>query len=470
MKKFLAMMLAVLMLLSMATVAFADGDKVSATITFKNVVGAGAPETTYTFTFNHGTNGSGENYRIDGPLPANNVVTVTMGGNTAGQDVSFTLGDFTATGIYLYSVTRTFTPFKGGVDTEASQTYKFLVNVFYEGTTLKSTIARMWEDTIPADPDDKKDRFTTTYQAGRLTVQKKVESFFDADKDNYGQGYEFTAGLLNVNSGVTYTGVIYDKNNTAKSDTVTFVGQNDSTATATFKLNDGDYLVIENLPYGTTYSVTETNPEMSLGARNNHRVDQVIGEVTYTDNASKQIGNETADVVEVKNAFNYNGDLVIKKIVGGNFGDKEYDTFTFTVTIDGNYTPETTGGATCTSSGNGVYTLTMKHGASVTFKNVPYGTDYTVKETTPYSSVSNALKEYKKDATDATNTKNSAEGKGDECSDKVDFATEEVTFTNTNEQPIETGVSLDTLPYVLVLALAGAGLVMMIARKRRVQD
>lgn len=462
MKKFLAMMLAVLMLLSMATVAFADGDKVSATITFKNVVDAGAPETTYTFTFNHGTNGSGENYRIDGPLPENNVVTVTMGGNTAGQDVSFTLGDFTATGIYLYSVTRTFTPFKGGVDTEASQTYKFLVNVFYEGTKLTSTIARMWEDTIPANPDDKKDHFDTTYQAGTLTVKKNVESFFDADKDNCGQGYEFTAGLLNVNSGVTYTGVIYDKNNTAKSDTVTFVGQNDSTATATFKLNDGDYLVIENLPYGTTYSVTETNPNMSLGARNNHRVDQVIGEVTYTDDASKQIGNEAADTVEVTNDFNYNGDLVIEKVVEGNFGDLQNDEFTFHVkglkasNIDRNNS--TIVSATDTETGVDVV---LKHNGVVKFENLLYGTTYTVSEDNKSGYTSSpAFTEKDKNNTSVEST---TEG-------TIDQTTEKYVFTNTNDGEIPTGVSLDTLPYVLVLALAGAGLVLMIARKRRVQD
>ena len=45
-----------------------------------------------------------------------------------------------------------------------------------------------------------------------------------------------------------------------------------------------------------------------------------------------------------------------------------------------------------------------------------------------------------------------------------------VEFVNDKGLTPETGVSLDTLPYVLVLALAGAGLVMMIARKRRVQD
>lgn len=462
MKKFLSLMLAVLMLLSMATVAFADGDKVSATITFKNVVDAGAPETTYTFTFNHGTNGTGENYRTDGPLPENNSVTVTMGGNAAGQDVSFTLGDFTATGIYLYSVTRTFTLFKGGVDTETSQTYKFLVNVFYEGTTLKSTIARMWEDTIPADPDDKKDHFDTTYQAGTLTVKKKVESYFDADKDNCDQGYSFSAELVNVNSGVTYTGKIYDANNTAKSDTVTFVGQNDSTATATFKLNDGDYLVIENLPYGTTYTVSETNPDMSLGARNNHRVNQVIGEVTYTDNVSKQIGNETADVVEVKNAFNYNGDLVIKKVVEGNFGDLQNDEFTFNVTglKEKDIDRDNSTIVSATDTANGV-TVVMKHNGVVKFKNLPYGTTYTVSEDNKSGYTSSP---------DFTEVNKKNESVKDKTEGTIDQTTEKYVFTNTNDGEIPTGVALDTLPYVLVLALAGAGLVLMIARKRRVED
>ena len=111
----------------------------------------------------------------------------------------------------------------------------------------------------------------------------------------------------------------------------------------------------------------------------------------------------------------------------------------------------------------------MKHGESVTLKDIPYGAEYTVTETKrdDYKNVANTLTEKLKggtvDGTTDTKEENTRTG-------KIDHTTEELVFTNTNQQEIPTGVSLDTLPYVLVLALAGAGLVLMIARKRRVQD
>lgn len=45
-----------------------------------------------------------------------------------------------------------------------------------------------------------------------------------------------------------------------------------------------------------------------------------------------------------------------------------------------------------------------------------------------------------------------------------------VVFTNNKEATIDTGVLLDTLPYVLILVVAGAGIAAMVIRKRRVTD
>lgn len=462
MKKFLAMMLAVLMLLSMATVAMAEETKVSVTISFKNKVDAGAPETTYTFTFNHGTNATGETYRVDGPLPETKTTTITMAGNPTGQDVSFNLGDFTATGMYLYTVTRTFNPFKGGNDSEANQTYKFVVNVYYENGVLKSSIARMWKDAKPENPDDKLDAFTTTYQAGTLTIKKVVDSYFDADDNNVSSGYDFSANFTYVNAGATYEGTVYDANNQKKENKVSITGQSDFTANASFKLNDGEYIKFENLPYGTTYEVTETNPDMTLGHRSAHRASQVTGEITYSDTTGKKIGNDITDNVEIKNAFDYNGDLYVQKVVAGNFGDIANDEFTFHVTglkasnIDRNNS--TIVSATDTETGVDVV---LKHNGVVKFENLPYGTRYTVTEENKngYTSEETFTEADKNNKSVTQTTKGT-----------IDQTTEKYVFTNTNSQDIATGVSLDTLPYVLVLALAGAGLVLMIARKRRVQD
>ena len=101
------------------------------------------------------------------------------------------------------------------------------------------------------------------------------------------------------------------------------------------------------------------------------------------------------------------------------------------------------------NDGKYVYTFTVTDTETVTIEGLPQNVTYNVVE------------------------------RADSDSHTVTYTNQSGTLTNqnvaveiTNDKGIEiaTGVSLDTLPYVLVLALAGAGLVLMIARKRRVQD
>ena len=44
------------------------------------------------------------------------------------------------------------------------------------------------------------------------------------------------------------------------------------------------------------------------------------------------------------------------------------------------------------------------------------------------------------------------------------------TFTNTKTGTIDMGVMLDSMPYVLVLAVVGAAVIALIAKKRRAED
>ena len=49
---------------------------------------------------------------------------------------------------------------------------------------------------------------------------------------------------------------------------------------------------------------------------------------------------------------------------------------------------------------------------------------------------------------------------------KIDNASQEVKIVNTLDQEVATGVNLDNLPYILVLALVGVGLISFTVRKR----
>ena len=150
------------------------------------------------------------------------------------------------------------------------------------------------------------------------------------------------------------------------------------------------------------------------------------------------------------------GELVVTKEITGNFSQST-DKFVVTVTL----TPDTgkvlkegpitvTGAAGQTGSvvknddGTVTVTFTVTHNSTVTIANVPYDVSYKVTE----------------DAGDYTATITT------EDNGKIDNASQEVKIVNNLDQEVATGVNLDNLPYILVLALVGVGLISFTVRKR----
>ena len=83
--------------------------------------------------------------------------------------------------------------------------------------------------------------------------------------------------------------------------------------------------------------------------------------------------------------------------------------------------------------------ITLKHGETVTFNNIPYGVEYDVAEN-----------DYTVEGYDevALSVKDSSGEDG-----VIDSAQETVTATNNKgTETIDTGITLDSMPYVLVLA------------------
>jgi hypothetical protein len=150
------------------------------------------------------------------------------------------------------------------------------------------------------------------------------------------------------------------------------------------------------------------------------------------------------------------GMLTVSKTVDGN-GSSQNDVFSFTVTFDKGEAAEqwtnaiSTTEAVTKGEGNS-YTFTLKHGESVEFKNIPYGVKYTVTEA--------AAEGYTCDKTDGK-----VEGTIGAENIKATAA-----YKNTKTIAIDTGVMLDSMPYVLVLAVVGAAVIALIAKKRRVED
>ena len=138
------------------------------------------------------------------------------------------------------------------------------------------------------------------------------------------------------------------------------------------------------------------------------------------------------------------GTLTVKKTVTGNLGDKNKE-FDFTVTFAApegkNWTPAigASEGATMVEDNPMSYTFKLKHDAMATFGNLPAGVTYTVTET-PVDGY----------------TTNNIEQKG-----TIVAGLNEVTFINEKSGTIDTGVTTENLPYVLLIGfvvLAGAAL------------
>lgn len=147
--------------------------------------------------------------------------------------------------------------------------------------------------------------------------------------------------------------------------------------------------------------------------------------------------------------------FTVSKTVEGNMGDKTAD-FDFTVvftaannTVDWNLvtvkgTTNSVNGGASQDNKSATYTFRLKHGQAINFGNVPYGVSYAVTET--------PVANYKTSATGDTGS--------------INAATQTAAFTNTYEAPIPGGVSMDSLPYILMLVVVGAAVVVIATRKK----
>ena len=106
------------------------------------------------------------------------------------------------------------------------------------------------------------------------------------------------------------------------------------------------------------------------------------------------------------------------------------------------------------TNGTASVVIALKHNETITFTNIPYDVTYTVTEA-DYTSDGYAAAAY----TYSDNTNK-----------KIDSDKDTVTITNTKNGTIDTGISMDSLPYIVALALVLGFAVVMIARRRRIEE
>lgn len=193
----------------------------------------------------------------------------------------------------------------------------------------------------------------------------------------------------------------------------------------------------------------------------------------FTNTYVQEAGTGT-DPTNPDPTYNEDGSLNVTKAVVANGGtldaDKEFDftaTFNFPTGTDAN----TLGGVKnaegnkITINEDGTYTFKLKANKNMKFTGVPVGTKISVEESaTPNykgsaESVFNGVSQTKVEATkydEAITVKNTLGQK----QNKVDV-------TNTYNYVPTTGIIMNTLPYVLMIALCGAALMAFVAFKRR---
>ena len=286
---------------------------------------------------------------------------------------------------------------------------------------------------------------------GNLEIQKIV----NAENVSADTAFTFQVTIKNADGSVstdTYNYVIYDSKTIAQS-------RGTITSGGTISLKHTQYVEIQDLP-----AVNEEGgqPNVTIQEINHEGYDASWdGGTTVSDTTSVAIQGGRDSRVTCMNTVSSPKvcNLTITKTVGGNMGDQNKD-FDFTATLSGGdysfdgvtYSIDESD-AQAVNVTNDSFGFTLKHGQSITFVGLPIGASFTVTET------ENAY-ETEVDGEKNTKTKTITLAENNET----------IEFVNTKNVKIDTGVSLETLPYILILGVVAVGVVLMVRRRRHGYD
>ena len=207
-----------------------------------------------------------------------------------------------------------------------------------------------------------------------------------------------------------------------------------------------DYVWLTTLRYEGNYNVEET----SITGSGIINLDEF--EIKYNINGEQQRifevdhnkeGIPRGDVaIEVTNQLkSQTVDVRIEKEVTGNLGDLEGE-FEFTVQVEGEANPRT---------------LNLKHGEHETLSNIPKKASLTLTEQSRGHDVTVMVGE--QEIVSNADNEYIIELEGEGITIKV---------TNHKNEEIDTGITFDTLPYILILAVSTVGLGVGFVRKRNI--
>lgn len=308
MKKFAAMLLALVMVFSLASAAFAAEDvpakkptseyrseSVTADITIQKLyqlTGAADPDLypaeTLTFAATpDSTNPDGTNLTI---------ADLEVQGNKD-QKLVITLPVYSKVGTYKYTIAETTEKEMQGVTySEDAIAVTVLVTYNYDAEKLDTQIVLSTAD----GSGGKVDTFVNGYDLGTLTLTKTVTGNLGAKDVYFDIDVTFTSEK-EVASAITVSGGSHADNAATIAITDWVAGETGYTCTKTFKLKDSDKLTFADIPAGVTYTVKEADKHgLEGGTLDVNSAGDTDYTITYT-NESGTIAADTTVNAAVEN-------------------------------------------------------------------------------------------------------------------------------------------------------------------------
>lgn len=236
--------------------------------------------------------------------------------------------------------------------------------------------------------------------------------------------------------------------------------------------------VINNLSLAanTEYQYTFTEDTSKAAADGYTLTKTLVNDEENVSSGSVNIRKENNDqYITFSNIYEKNtADVTLTKHVTGLMGDTHKD-FAFRITgLEGK-------GVTLENNNGDLSNFTLTHNGSVTLKNVPMGTVFAVVEmlgvdsgyetkATGYdTAVTDADRTfyYKLVLKDGQQVLMACDANGNNEKEQNELA---ITVTNHCTLKPDTGVLLDTLPYIVILAVVAGGVALLMLRKRRKED
>ena len=292
--------------------------------------------------------------------------------------------------------------------------------------------------------------FTNTLDYGSLTVMKSVDNKTQPPEAVAAQEFKFEITLtppadMQPQVQVPTGGYAY----TVEGNTL----YTDEDGTATIALKADQSFKFENLLPGTTYTVREILDDTQYPVKYNP---------VWTGNADTTgtITSGASVALQCINEEVVHKTLTVEKVVSGNMGSR-MRAFTFSLTLKDGETALAkvsiigdNGAKTEQALEDGTYKFELKHGESIVVE-MPEGTAYKiVEETAAGYAVSYAI-----DGGDGE--------KGDTAQGTLSDDTT-VTFTNTLNGPVPTGVHLQAGWIALMMLMALAGMAAVLCKRRRI--